>query len=377
METMHKDAWWAKVAAGVVMVFIVSITSYAAEPIRLGVAGVHSGELASYGISGLRGVELALRHINAKGGILGRPLETIVEDDLCKPKEAVIVASKLVVKGVHAVIGHICSGATGAALEIYKDARIIVISPSATNPALTRMGRYPNFFRTIAPDDRQARAQVDFTLKVLKLRNLAVLHDKGVYGKGLAEYVRIYLDKAGQNTMVLFEGIPPTTVDYSLLVQKVRRSQADVIIFGGYHPAAIKVLREMYKKKLRIAFVAGDGLKDDTFVATAGHLAEGVYATAPTDTSRLPMAADAAQVHQRTYGERPGAFFFTAYAATLALANAIDKAGSTDYEAVARALRTVPVETPIGKIVFDKQGDAVGVDFSVYQVQDGAFVELN
>lgn len=377
MESKRIDTWWATVAVGVAMVWMVSITGYAAEPIKLGVAGVHSGELASYGISGLRGVDLALRHINAKGGILGRPLETIIEDDLCKPREAALVASKLVVNGVHAVIGHICSGATVAALEIYKEAHIIVISPSATNPALTHTGYYPNFFRTIAPDDRQARAQVDFTLEVLRLNKVAVLHDKGVYGKGLAEYVKTFLETSNNGAMVLYEGIPPTTVDYSLLAHKIKRSQADAIIFGGYHPAAIRVLTEMRKKKMGVVFVAGDGIKDDAFIATAGPYAEGVYATAPKDTSRLPMAADAAQAHQSAYGERPGSFFFTAYAATLALANAIDKAGSTDYDTVSKALRTEYVETPIGKIVFDERGDAVGIGFSVYQVQNGIFVELN
>ena len=84
--------------------FLLLATGHAAESIKLGVAGVHSGELAPYGISGLRGVELAVEHINAQGGLLNRLIELIVEDDLCKPKEAVNIATKLVVKGVHAVI---------------------------------------------------------------------------------------------------------------------------------------------------------------------------------------------------------------------------------------------------------------------------------
>jgi branched-chain amino acid transport system substrate-binding protein len=377
MKSKRIDTWWIKVIAGMALIWLVSITGFAAEPVKLGVAGVHSGELAPYGISGLRGVKLALTNINANGGLLGQSIELMVEDDLCKPNEATIVASKLVVDGAHAVIGHICSGATVAALETYREERIIVISPSATNPDLTRSGHYPNFFRTIAPDDRQARAQVDFTLGVLGRSKIAVLHDKGVYGKGLAEYVKTFLEESDKGTMVLYEGIAPTTADYSMLAQKINRFQADAVIFGGYHPAAVKVLAEMRKKRLEIAFVAGDGIKDDAFIATAGPYAEGVYATAPKDTSRLPMAVDAAQAHQSAYGESPGAFYFTAYAATLALANAIEKAGSTDYDAVSKVLRSEYVETPIGQIVFDEHGDTVGIGFSVYQVQNGIFVELN
>jgi branched-chain amino acid transport system substrate-binding protein len=376
MKSKRNDSWWGKVLFAMIAVWLASTTAYAAEPVRLGIAGVYSGELSSYGISALRGVQMALERIHAQEVILNRPVKIMIEDDLCKPKEASIVASKLVAEGVQAVIGHICSGATVAALEIYREANVIVISPSATNPTLTQSGYYPNFFRTIAPDDRQARAQVDFTLRKLNRRKIAVLHDKGVYGKGLAEYVKTFVENSKEGSVVMYEGIPSTTVDYALLAQKIKRSQADAVIYGGYHPAAVRVLTEMRKKKIEIAFIGGDGIKDDTFIATAGTYADGVYATAPTDTSRLPMAIDAAKAYEREYGERPGAFFFPGYAAALALVNAIKKAGTTDYYAVSKALRTEPVETPIGDLIFDEKGDAVGIGFSVYQVRKGIFVEL-
>lgn len=360
----------------VAVIFLLIEIGHAAEPIKLGIAGVHSGQLAPYGISGLRGVELAVKNINAQGGLLRRPLEYIVEDDLCQPKEAANIATRLVVKGVHAVIGHTCSGATLVALETYNEAHIVVLSPSATHPALTRSGRYPNFFRTIAPDDKQARVQVEFTLDVLKQKNVAVLHDKGVYGKGLAEFVKTLLEKSDQGKMVLYEGIPPAMVDYALLAQKIKRSKADAVIFGGYHPAATKLLTQLRKIKSNVVFVSGDGIKDDTFIKMAGKDAEGVYATAPQDTSKLPLAVAATMAYQKEYGENPGAFFLTANAATLALANAIEKAGSTDHAAVSKALKTEYVETPLGKIIFDEHGDVVGVSFTIYQVQDGRFVEL-
>jgi ABC-type branched-subunit amino acid transport system substrate-binding protein len=107
MKSKRTDTWWGRVIVAMVAVWLVSITGYAAEPVRIGVAGAHSGELAPYGISGLRGVKLALERIQTQGGILGRPIKIMVEDDLCKPKEAALVASKLVEGGVYAVIGHI------------------------------------------------------------------------------------------------------------------------------------------------------------------------------------------------------------------------------------------------------------------------------
>jgi branched-chain amino acid transport system substrate-binding protein len=346
------------------------------EPIRIGVAGAHSGDLASYGIPTVRAAELVVRDVNAAGGLLGREVKLLVEDDVCKPEVAVNTAAKLVSDKVDAVIGHICSGATRAALGTYKDAGTIVISPSATNPPLTQSGAYPNFFRTIAPDDTQARVEVDFALDVLKVRKIAVIHDKGDYGKGLAEFARKFLEESGRAEVVLYEGITPGAVDYSAVVQKVRRKGAEAVIFGGYHPEASKIVRQMRKKRMDTIFISDDGVKDDTFIKVAGKYAEGVYATGPKDVSRNPLAEKANEAHRRAYGQDPGAFYLNAYAAVLALLNAIEKSGSTDYNAVSRALKTEYAATPLGSISFDERGDAIGVGFSMYQVRDGAYVEV-
>jgi len=273
-------------------------------------------------------------------------------------------------------LGHVCSGATKAALGIYKDAKIITISPSATNPALTQSGDYPNFFRTIASDDAQARLEVDFALNKLKVKKVAVLHDKGDYGKGLAEFAKKFLEEDKRATVVLYEGITPGAVDYSAIVQKIKRSGAEAVIFGGYHPEASKIVAQIRKKKMKTIFISDDGVKDDTFIKVAKKYAEGVYATGPMDTSNNPMAIEAIAAHKKTYGSDPGAFFLNGYAAAQALLNAIEKAGSTDYDAVEKALRTEYVETPLGKIRFDENGDAEGVGFSIYQVQEGKYVEL-
>jgi len=349
---------------------------FAAEPIRLGVAGPHSGDLASYGIPTIKAAELVVKDVNAKGGVMGRQVELMVEDDVCKPEVATNTATKLVSQKAHVVLGHICSGATKAALGIYKDSKIIAMSPSATNPALTQSGDYPNFYRTIASDDAQARLEVDFALDTLKFKKIAVLHDKGDYGKGLAEFAKEFLEKDARAKVVLYEGITPGAVDYSAVVQKIKRADADAVIFGGYHPEASKIVTQMRKRKMKTVFISDDGVKDDTFIKVAGKFAEGVYATGPKDVSKNPMAIAANEAHKKAYGADPGAFFLNAYAATQALLNAIEKAGSTDYDAIAKALHTQDVETPLGKIRFDDRGDATGVGFSMYQVKKGVYVEI-
>ncbi|MCI5133201.1 MAG: branched-chain amino acid ABC transporter substrate-binding protein, partial [Candidatus Electrothrix sp. EH2] len=183
--------------------------STAAETIKIGVAGALSGDLASYGLPTARAAELVAEDLNAHGGINGAKVELLVEDDACKPEIATNTATKLVSEGAVAVIGHICSSATKAALPIYNEANMIVISPSATDSELTKSGDYPTFYRTIAPNDAQAGAIVNFTVDNLKAQKVAIIHDKGDYGKGLAEDARRIIERDAKAKIVLFEGITP------------------------------------------------------------------------------------------------------------------------------------------------------------------------
>ena len=346
-----------------------------AETIKIGVAGAHSGDLASYGLPSVNAAKLVAEAVNAKGGINGRMIELMIEDDQCKPELATNTAAKLVSSNVVAVMGHICSGATKSALGIYKDSKLITISPSATTPSLTQSGEYPNFLRTIAPDDAQAKLAVMFIKDKLGLKSLAVLHDKGDYGKGFAELVKQFAEEEGMK-VVLFEGVNPGAPDYSAVVNKIGNSDAQGVVWGGYHPEASKLVQQMKDKGMNLPFVSDDGVKDNTFIEVAGKYSEGVYATGPMDTSSNPLAIKAVADHKAKFGDEPGAFFFNAYAATQAIVNAIQKAGSTDYDAISKALRSEYVETPLGKISFDERGDVIGFGFSVFQVQNGKYVEL-
>ncbi|RJR26768.1 MAG: branched-chain amino acid ABC transporter substrate-binding protein [Desulfobacteraceae bacterium] len=364
-----------KVASLICTVILWTVPAFSSDTIKLGVAGAHSGDLASYGIPSLNAARLVAADINAKGGVLGKKVEIMAEDDACKPEVAANVASKLVAQDVNLVLGHICSGATKAALNIYKDSSKLAMSPSATNVDLTKSGLYPNFFRTISPDDAQALLQVEFALSKLKVKKIAVIHDKGDYGKGLAEFAKGFFEKKGIPP-VLFEGITPGAVDYSAIVQKIKFSGADAVLYGGYHPEAAKIVSTMKKKKMKVIFISDDGVRDDTFIKVAGQYAEGVYATGPIDTTRNPMAITAIEKHRKEYGAEPGAFFLNAYAAAVCLLGAIEKAGSTDSSSVSKILRSNWFDTPLGKIGFDGNGDARGIGFAMYQVQKGRYVEV-
>ncbi len=346
---------------------------FAATPIKIGVAGAHSGDLASYGQPTLKGTQLVVKDVNAKGGIKGAPVELVVVDDQCKPEAAANVATKLVSDGVKAVVGHICSGPTIAALPIYRDAKIVSISPSATTPEFTQSGKYKYFFRTIASDDRQARTMADFVLGKLAVKKIALLHDKSDYGLGLANYTKRFVEDAGQAQIVLFEGITVGQVDFSAIIQKIKRSGADIVIFGGYHPEASKLVSQMRKKRIDTPFASFDGIKDEAFIKVAGKDADGVYATGPTDTSKNPLTVEYRDKFKKAEGADPGSFFDNGVAAALAIVNALDKAETMDADGIAAALRSQKVDTPFGLISFDEHGDPLGIGFDMYIVKDGQF----
>lgn len=371
-----RQSVFKKFALVSMLCLLIPVTASAADTFKIGVAGPHTGDLAPYGIPTLEAAKMVADQVNAAGGVLGKQIEVLPMDDQCKPEIATNAATKLVSQDVDVVIGHVCSGATKAALGIYKEANVIAISPSATNPPLTQSGDYPNFYRTIAPDDDQGKLAADFVTGKLGAKKIAVLHDKGDYGKGFADFSKMFIEQGGQAEIVMFEGVTPGAMDYSAVVQKIRREKADAVVFGGYHPEASKLVSQMNKKRMKIPFIGPDGVKGDGFLEIAGKNAEGVYATGPMDVSKYAENQKAKADYVALYSKDPGTFFDQGYAAMQAVLAAIEATGGAEYAALEKALKSNFVDTAVGKIKFDAKGDAEGVGFSVFQVQGGKFVEL-
>ena len=376
LEVIMRTIKFALLAFAITL-FICPSGAGAAEAIRLGVPGAHTGDLAGYGTPALNAAKLVVEKYNAKGGINGRKIEIIQADDQCKPELSTNAATRLIAEKVDIIMGHTCSGANKAALPMYEDKKIISISPSATSPELTQSGQFPHFFRTTASDDAQARLAVDFSLQALGAQKVALLHDKGDYGKTYADFAKLFIEQEGSAKVVFFEGITPGAVDYSTAVQKIARSGADTLIFGGYYPEASKLITSIKARKMKINFVSEDGVKTEAFLKLAGKDGEGVYASSSRDFSDLPVTKEAYEAHRKTFGTDPGQFFDNAYTATLALLNAVEKADSTEPEALKKALRAEYVETPMGRIRFDEKGDCEGAGFAMFQVVDGKFVDQN
>jgi len=336
-----------------------------ADTIKIGIAGPFTGALTQYGTMVKEGVDTAIETLNAKGGVLGKELEAVVVDDACEPKQGPVVANRMVNDGINYVIGHVCSGATIAATTIYDDEGVVMMSPSATAPDVTEGKGFHFIFRTIGRDDQQGPAAAEYIINKVKPELVAVVHDKQSYGQGIAAAVRDDLEEAGVE-VAFFEGINAGDTDYSAVITKIKSSGADFVYYGGYHPEMGLLLRQGAEQGLDITFMGPEGVGNPDINAIAGDAVEGMLATLPADFTQDKDNADIVKAFEDKGRDPGGAFQLTAYSATISIAKAIEETGEDNADAVADWLHENSVDTPIGKLSWDEQGDLTDFKFDVF-----------
>ncbi len=352
-------------------------TVNAADAIKIGVAGPHTGGYAAFGEQFWRGAEQAAKDINAAGGIDGKMIEVIKADDACEPKQAVSVANRQMdVDKVQAVAGHYCSSSTIPASEIYADANVLVMTPGSTNPKVTERGM-KGVFRMCGRDDQQGAVAADFILNTLKAKRVAVIHDKDSYGQGLADAM-IDRMKALGVTEVLYEGLTRGEKDFNSLVTKVKSVNADAVFFGGLHTEAGPLVRQLREQGLTAPFLSGDAINSADFVTAAGgpKYVEGVYMTFGQDPLTLKTGRDVIEKF-RAGGYEPEGYTLYAYATIQALTAAMDATNSTSLDKMADWLHSNSVNTVLGEKSWDSKGDLKVSDFVMYQWDaNGKFRQL-
>jgi branched-chain amino acid transport system substrate-binding protein len=347
------------------------------DTVKIGFGGALLGNLASYGLSNFYGVEYAVLKANAEGGLFGKQIEIISEDDGCDPALASSAATKLMGSGLTVVLGHTCSGATRSALSVYGP-NVLTMSSSATEVSLTEDGQNPYFFRTTPRDDAQSGLWIKL-IKSKGFKKIAILHDKGDYGKALADLAQaeIEADTASGIEIVLLEGVTSGQVSYDSIIAKVKNSGAEALLWGGYYNDASKLAIQMRNKKVNTVIIGADGLYDTRYMDMAKEAAEGSFATGQVDMSQNPMAMAAFEDHKKRHSEDTGTYFLYSAGATQALLAALAKTGNTtDLAAIKKHLMEDTVETAMGPIRFDDKGDVVGAGFKMYEIRGGKFVEV-
>ncbi|MBB1593973.1 branched-chain amino acid ABC transporter substrate-binding protein [Achromobacter sp. UMC46] len=336
-----------------------------AQTIKIGVVGPTTGAVTQYGDMVREGVDTAVERINAAGGVNGKKLETVVIDDGCEPKQGPVAANRVVNSKIGFVVGHVCSGATIAAADIYNNEGVVMVTPSATAPALTDGKNYEFIFRTIGRDDQQGPAAAKFVLEKIKPKKAAVLHDKQSYGQGIATAVKNDLEKGGVPVAV-FEGINAGDSDYSAVITKLKAQGVDFVYYGGYHPEMGLLLRQAAEQGVKAKWMGPEGAGNPDINAIAGDAVEGMLLTLPADFTQNAANADIVKAFEAKKRNAGGAFQMTAYTATQVIADGIKGAGSDDPTKVAKYLHANSFDTPIGKVSWNKQGDLTNFSFDVF-----------
>jgi len=335
--------------------------------VKIGVAGPMTGANASFGEQYMKGAQAAADAINKAGGVNGEKIVLVAGDDACEPKQAVSVANKLEQDGVIGVVGHFCSSSTIPASQIYSDGGIVMITPGSTNPQVTERG-LDTILRMCGRDDQQGVVAGNYIVDVLKGKKVAVINDKDTYGKGLADATAKQLTARGVKP-VLEEGLTRGEKDFSALVTKIRSTGADVVYFGGLHPEAGPLVRQMREQGLKdVKFMSDDGIVTDELVTTAGgaQYVDGVYMTFGADPRALPDSKAVVDEFRKS-GYEPEGYTLYAYASLQTLAAGFNGAKSNKGEDAAKWLKANPVKTVMGEKAWDTKGDLKVSDYVVYQ----------
>ncbi len=327
-----------------------------------------------------RNLELLTAEQNARGGLLGKPVELVVEDDGGDPRTASLAAQRLTTRGVAAVVGTYGSAVTEATQSILDEAGLIQIANGSTAVRLTEKG-LAHFFRTCPRDDEQGRVAVDAILKS-KPGRVAVLHDSSAYSKGLADEITALLKKKGQ-APIFFDALTPKEQDYSAILTKLKAASPDVVFFTGYYPEAGLLLKQKRQMGWNVPFLGGDAINNPDLVKIAGkEAAKGFRFLSPPVPKDLDTPEAKAYVagYQKRFGEAPNSIYgVLAGDGFRVIAKAVEATGSIDADKLAGYLKGGLKDFPgyTGKIAFNAKGDRVGELYRVYQVDaEGSFVLL-
>jgi len=339
-------------------------------------AGPLTGSIAHLGKDDENGVALAVAQANDKKiTIDGKPVtfKMMSEDDQADPKVGTTVAQKLVDAKVAAVIGHLNSGVTIPASEIYNKAGIPVISGSATNPTLTERG-LKTVFRTVGRDDQQGPAIASYVANELKAKKVAIADDKTAYGEGLANEVEKTL-KGAKVTIVGRERTNDKETDFKAILTKIKAKNPDVVFYGGMDATGGPLIKQARELGIKAVFAFGDGACTDEMGKLAGAAAEGMVCS-QAGLPREAASKEFISAYNAKFGEiKQYAPYF--YDGTMAIIEAMKKANSADPAKFAPEMFNISFTGATGTVAFDAKGDRKDAEMTIFRLQGGKVVPIS
>jgi branched-chain amino acid transport system substrate-binding protein len=356
-----------------------SLPAVAADPIRVGVITSLSGSFATFGTMEVAGYKVAAAEINEKGGVLGRPIELVIEDDASNQNAALAAAEKLAGQNVPLILGAFASSITKPLAGYLGRIKVPLVNTNSADTSITKPGS-PYVFRVGQTTDAYADASFDLIKSFKEIKTVAVLVSNDALGRSTANSVREKCKQLGYQ-IVGDQAYDRGLTDFRPTLNGFKSANPDVVALSSYEEDAATLLRQAKEVSLSpkmFVAVGATGYALPQFITGAGDAAEYVFSAAPwRPEAKFPGAQDLYQRLVKTLGAEPSHHAAKSYGGLLAVADAIKRAGSTDREKVRKALKDVKLMTAFGPVSFeDKNGfqNQNPAPSLIIQVQKGKFV---
>ena len=336
-----------------------------------------TGKEAAFGRSSHKGTLLAIEELNAAGGLLGKKIKFIFEDNRTTPGESATIVKKLITRdNVVAVLGEVASGRSLEAGPICQANKIPMISPSSTNPKVTETGDY--IFRVCFTDPFQGKLLAEFGKRSLKAKNVAVFSDVSApYSVGLAQYFKEPFTANG-GTIVSEQKYTGGDKDFKAQLTAIKAANPDAIFMPGYYTEAGLIVSQARQLGITVPLFGGDGWEAPELLQIAGTALEGTfYSTHFSAENQDPKIQKFVQSYRaKNNGETPDAMAALGYDSAMVLADAIKRAGTTESAKLREAIAaTKDYDGLTGKTTLNAQRDATK-SAVIITVKDGKFKYL-
>jgi len=341
------------------VLFLGSARVNAQDTVRIGEVNPISGAIGEYGASCHNGIQLAIDLANASGGVLGKRVDLLTEDNQSKAGQTSTIVRKFVTQDkVVAIVGDLTSSATLEGGPIAQAAKVPMVSPLATNPKVTEIGDF--IFRVCFIDEFQGRIMARFALENLKLKKAAILTDiKQDYSVGLSGFFKETF-VSGTGSVLREQSYSSGDTDFRAQLTSIKAVEPEVVFVPGYYPEVSIILKQARQLGMTVPFIGCEAWDSPTLLQVAGKAADGCYYSnqfSADDPS--PAVQDFVKVYQQKYGNRPDNFAALGYDAAQVVLDAIKRAGTTNSAAVRDAIaQTKKFPGVSGDITIDAKRNA-------------------
>lgn len=350
---------------------LAAFSVHAEDTIKIGLIQPLTGSVAYNGTADVNGSKLAVQQRNAKGGVLGKQVELIIEDGQCQPSKTVSAAEKLIQKDkVPVISGAFCSSATIAAMSVIEKYKVPFVTGVSSKKDLTERGN-EWFFRSAETDSLMAHAFAEILIDQLKLKRIAYIGVNDDWGRGGIEEFSTQIEKLGGETVSKLYFDHGATDFYTMLT-RLRAAKPDGVFVAAETQDGSILVKQMKEVGLQANIFGVGSWATPDFAKLTGDASDGIHAAVPyAHTIQRPENQAFVKEYQAAFNEPPGKYSTAGYNALNIILDAIERAGEASPEKIRDALKATDYQGPNGKFQFDAKHQAYGFDAVLVKLNKG------